>query len=90
MENWCFLLIYPTDIVLILVLKSIAYGITSINHICRLLEPQIHHPRALKIVIQKGWVEVSFQAFSTLKFRILWSQNYQAYISKLSLNEMVV
>ena len=50
MENWCFLLIYSTDIVLILVLKSIAYGITSINHICRLLEPQILYPRALKIV----------------------------------------
>ncbi len=50
MENWCFLLIYPTDIVLILVLKSIAYGITSINHIYRLLESEIHPPRVLKIV----------------------------------------
>ena len=50
MENWCFLLIYPTDIVLILVLKSIAYGITSINHIYRPLEPQICPPRGLKIV----------------------------------------
>jgi len=50
MENWCFLLIYPTYIVLILVLKSIAYGITSINHIYRPLEPQIRHPRVLKLV----------------------------------------
>ena len=50
MEIWCFLLIYLTDIVLILVLKSIAYGITSINHIYRPLEPQIRHPRVLKIV----------------------------------------
>ena len=50
MENWCFLLIYPTNIVLILVLKSIAYDITSINHIYRLLELQIHPPRRLKIV----------------------------------------
>ena len=50
MENWCFLLIYPADIVLILVLKSIAYGITSINHIYRILELQIYPPRGLKIV----------------------------------------
>ena len=50
MENWCFLLIHPTDIVLILVLKSISYGITSINHIYRPLEPQIWHPRVVKLV----------------------------------------
>ena len=50
MKNWCFLLIYPTYIVLILVLKSIAYGITSINHIHRHLESQIRHPRVVKLV----------------------------------------
>jgi len=50
MKNGCLLLIKPTDIVLILVLKSIAYGITSINHIYKPLEPQIRHPRVLKLV----------------------------------------
>ena len=50
MENWCFLLINTTKIVLIFVLKSMGYRITSINHIYSLSELQISHPRVLKIL----------------------------------------